>query len=300
VLGAAPDFTGTQQWFNTATGRALTIGGLRGRVVLVDFWTYTCINCLRTLPYLEAWDRRYRAAGLSVVGVHSPEFGFEKDAGNVKRAIAANGIRYAVAQDNDLATWNAWGNRYWPSEYLIDTRGRVRHAAFGEGDYAATERAIRSLLAERGAEVGAAMANPHSITPVSIRTTPETYVGAERALGWVGTAPRLGIRTYVAATGLNLNAFTLGGGWDIGAEAATARTGATIDAEVRARFVYLVLSPPAGRSGSVKVSLDGGAPRRIAVPTQRLYTLVAGPRNERHRLHLALGEGTAAYAFTFG
>ena len=150
VLGTAPDFTGTQRWFNTPGDRPLSLAALRGRVVLVDFWTYTCINCLRTLPYLEAWDARYRRDGLTIVGVHSPEFGFEHDAGNVRRAIAANGIRYPVAQDNDLATWDAWNNAYWPAEYLIDAQGRVRHASIGEGDYAGTEHAIRALLAERG------------------------------------------------------------------------------------------------------------------------------------------------------
>ena len=119
--------------------------------MLVDFWTYTCINCIRTLPYVRAWDERYRRRGLTVVGVHTPEFPFERDAGNVQRAIAQNGLRYPVAQDNDYATWNAWGNQYWPAKYLIDARGRVRYAHFGEGDYDADRAAIRALLAEAGA-----------------------------------------------------------------------------------------------------------------------------------------------------
>jgi cytochrome c biogenesis protein CcdA/thiol-disulfide isomerase/thioredoxin len=151
VLGTAPDFTGTQRWFNS---RPLSLAALRGRVVLIDFWTYTCINCIRTLPYLKAWDARYRNAGLTIVGVHSPEFSFEKDAGNVQRAIASFGIRYPVVQDNNLATWSAWGNQYWPAEYLIDARGKVRHVHFGEGEYDKSEQAIRSLLAERDGRVG--------------------------------------------------------------------------------------------------------------------------------------------------
>src|SRR4051794_10830037 len=150
VLGTAPDFTGNQRWFNTPGGRRLTIAGLRGRVVLVDFWTYTCINCIRTLPYVKAWDARYRDAGLTVVGVHSPEFSFEKDAGNVAAAIRQNGLRYAVVQDNRRATWDAWGNPYWPATYLVDARGRVRYAHFGEGDAARTEAAVRAMLREAG------------------------------------------------------------------------------------------------------------------------------------------------------
>jgi cytochrome c biogenesis protein CcdA/thiol-disulfide isomerase/thioredoxin len=300
VLGTAPDFTGTQRWFDTPGGRPLTLAGLRGRVVLVDFWTYTCINCLRTLPYLEAWDRRYRADGLTIVGVHSPEFGFEHDAGNVARAIAANGIRYPVVQDNDLATWRAWGNEYWPAEYLVDARGRVRDVSIGEGDYDKTERAIRALLAELGGALPASDAKPRHITPVSDRTSPETYIGTERAQDFDGTPPTAGTRTYSAPARLGLSRFALGGTWTIGPQAAIAGGRATIDATVRARFVYLVLSPPKGRRGAVEVRLDGGAPHRVTVTGQRLYTLVALRRAGVHRLHLALTPGTAAYAFTFG
>ncbi len=154
VIGPAPEFTGTQRWFDTPGGRPLTLAGLRGRVVLIDFWTYSCINCLRTLPYLEAWDARYRSDGLTIVGVHTPEFPFEKDAGNVAGAIAREGIRYPVVQDNDAATWNAWGNQYWPAEFFVDARGRVRFAHFGEGSYDEKERVIRALLAEAGARSG--------------------------------------------------------------------------------------------------------------------------------------------------
>ena len=181
VLGVAPDFQGTQQWFNTPGSRPLTLAGLRGRVVLVDFWTYSCINCLRTLPYLKAWDAKYRAKGLTIVGVHSPEFPFEKSAANVQAAIRQNGLRYPVAQDNDLATWGAYGNQYWPAEYLIDARGKVRFAAFGEGDDVKKERAIRALLAERGD--GSLGGVTHAVAEVAsdAELTPESYLGAERA-----------------------------------------------------------------------------------------------------------------------
>jgi cytochrome c biogenesis protein CcdA/thiol-disulfide isomerase/thioredoxin len=298
-LGAAPDFTGTQRWFNS---KPLSLDALRGRVVLIDFWTYTCINCLRTLPYLEAWDRRYRDAGLTIVGVHAPEFGFEHDAGNVARAIASNHIKYPVVQDNDLKTWNAWGNQYWPAEYLIDAEGHVRHSHFGEGEYDKSEAAIRSLLAERGARVGAARARPRGTTPVGLQTTPETYVGAARAQGFVGTPPTAGTKTYKLPPGAPpLNAFALGGTWKVGDEPATAVASATLTATVQARFVYLVLSPPsASRPGAVDVRVDGGRPKRVVVDGQRLYTLAAFPTSGRHALKLDVAPGTSAYAFTFG
>ena len=150
-LGLAPEFTGTQQWFNT-DGEPISIASEveQGHVVLIDFWTYTCINCIRTLPYLKAWDEEYRDDGLTIVGVHAPEFPFEKEASNVEDAIADNGIEYPVVQDNELATWTAWGNQYWPAKYLIDADGQVRYTHFGEGSYDETEQAIRSLLAEAG------------------------------------------------------------------------------------------------------------------------------------------------------
>jgi cytochrome c biogenesis protein CcdA/thiol-disulfide isomerase/thioredoxin len=300
VLGAAPEFAGTGDWFNT---QPLTMRALRGRVVLIDFWTYTCINCLRTLPYLEAWDARYRKQGLTIVGVHAPEFQFEHDAGNVARAIRANGIRYPVVQDNNLGTWNAYGNQYWPADYLIDARGQVRATQFGEGDYGRTESEIRALLAERGDAVSAAKARPHGITPVGTQATPETYVGTERADGWV-KRPAKGTKDYgTAPLSPPLNGFALGGTWTIGDQPATAvGTGASITATVQSRFVYLVLSPPSSKQpGAVTVSVDGSKKtRRIPVATQRLYTLADFGKTSVHTLRLTFTRGTSAYAFTFG
>ncbi|HEY6759239.1 MAG TPA: cytochrome c biogenesis protein DipZ [Baekduia sp.] len=298
-LGHAPDFVDTQRWFNTAP---LSLAKLRGRVVLIDFWTYTCINCLRTLPYLEAWDQRYRSEGLTIVGVHAPEFDFEHDAGNVQRAIATNDIKYPVVQDNNLSTWNAWGNQYWPAEYLIDAKGEVRESHFGEGDYDKTEADIRALLAERGTAVTAAHARPKGITPVGDDATPETYVGAARTQGFVGTPPTKGTRTYAAPHGdPPLNGFALGGTWTIGDEPATAGANATISATVQSRFVYLVLSPPsAARRGAVDVSVDGKHTKRVVVDGQRLYTLADFGHTSQHALRLTLTPGTSAYAFTFG
>src|SRR4051794_35854982 len=281
VLGTAPDFTGNQRWFNTPGGRPLTIAGLRGRVVLVDFWTYTCINCIRTLPYVKAWDARYRDAGLTVVGVHSPEFSFEKDAGNVAAAIRQNGLRYAVAQDNDLKTWSAWGNQFWPAKYLVDARGRVRYAHFGEGDYGKTEAAIRSLLAERGnADLGRRAKVRGAIVP-SDQTPPETYLGAARADRFLPGNPVRGTRDYGAAPGkLPLSHFALSGIWRVDGESATAVRDARLDATVRAKDVYLVLSSQGDVPRRVAVALDGrpSAAGGVMVKHQRLYRLASLPR----------------------
>ncbi|HMS61743.1 MAG TPA: cytochrome c biogenesis protein DipZ [Solirubrobacteraceae bacterium] len=313
VLGTAPEFTGTQEWFNTAGGRPLTLAGLRGRVVLIDYWTYTCINCIRTLPYVTAWDRRYRAAGLTVVGVHTPEFAFEKDAGNVRAAIAQNDIRHPVVQDNDMATWNAWGNQYWPAKYLVDAGGKVRYAHFGEGDYDKTEDAIRGLLRERGSAPPRASAAPAARPAPARRTTPETYLGTDRAQGFTPAgAPRPGRHTYPPPPrSLPADTFALSGTWTADGERATARRDAAVDAQVRGRDVYLVLAPPRGGSGRVSVLVDGApiASRdagddvrggRVTVDRQRLFHLVHLERSERHRLTLRLGDGISGYAFTFG
>ncbi|MDP9188917.1 MAG: cytochrome c biogenesis protein DipZ, partial [Actinomycetota bacterium] len=176
LLGFAPDFTSTQSWFNTEGGEALTIDGLRGDVVLIDFWTYTCINCIRTFPHLKAWDSEYRDDGLTIVGVHAPEFPFERDAGNVADAIDQNELAYPVVQDNEMGTWNAYGNQYWPAKYLIDAEGQVRYVHFGEGDYEETEQAIRTLLREKGdSELGAGAAGTKGETVNPAVRTPETY-----------------------------------------------------------------------------------------------------------------------------
>jgi cytochrome c biogenesis protein CcdA/thiol-disulfide isomerase/thioredoxin len=310
-LGPAPAFQKTERWFNTPGGRPVTLRSLRGRVVLIDFWTYTCINCIRTLPYLKAWDAAYRRDGLTIVGVETPEFSFERDAGNVANAIDQFGLRYPVVQDNEMGTWNAYGNQYWPADYLIDASGQVRYAAFGEGDYDKTETAIRALLAQSGAPVGA-HSHPQGVLVPSALTTPETYLGTARAEGWLDH-PRAGEHDYgPAVTGsLPLNEFAFSGTWDIGAQPATAGSGAGVDVEFQAKDVYLVLSSPGERPLPVQVLLDGrpiaasaaGADVRhgtVTVRRQRLYSLVGLPRSERHRLSLRFAAGISGYAFTFG
>jgi len=314
-LGQAPEFTETEDWFNTGVGghqhTPLSLAGLRGRVVLVDFWTYTCINCIRTLPYLKAWDAAYRHDGLTIVGVQTPEFSFEHDASNVAHAIDQFGIRYPVVQDNEMGTWNAYGNEYWPADYLIDATGHVRYAAFGEGDYGKTETAIRALLAQAGAQVGA-MSRPADVIVPSAQATPETYLGTARAQGWVN-GPHPGTHDYGSAPQcrLGLSEFAYSGAWDIAEQPARAVSKAGVEVRFQAKHVYLVLSSPGERPLGVRVLLDGrpipaadaGADVHGGVVTvrgQRLYTLVSLPRDEQHRLTLRFAPGVSGYAFTFG
>jgi cytochrome c biogenesis protein CcdA/thiol-disulfide isomerase/thioredoxin len=308
--GRAPDFTDTQRWFNTPGGRPLTLTGLRGRVVLVDFWTYSCINCLRTLPYLKAWDARYRSAGLTIVGVHTPEFPFEKEAGNVQAALAREGIRYPVAQDNDYGTWNAYGNQYWPAHYFIDARGHVRDAHFGEGDYGHSEAVIRELLAEAGHRVGAARSGAHGIVPSAGMTTPESYLGAMRAERFVNGAILPGRQDFGATPDPGHDMLAYGGVWDVARENATAGPGAQLALRFGARRVFLVLGSPDG-ARRMRVLLDGRPlPDRLAgsdvhggvatISSQRLYDLVELPTVGRHLLRLEPEQGIQGYAFTFG
>ncbi len=310
-LGPAPEFVNTQQWFNTPGQRPLALSSLRGHVVLIDFWTYTCINCIRTLPYLKAWDAAYRHDGLTIVGVETPEFAFEHDAGNVTNAIEQFGLRYPVVQDNNMGTWNAYGNQYWPADYLIDAQGQVRYVAFGEGDYEKTQTAIRALLAEAGAAVGG-KGHPTGVVVPSEVATPETYLGTDRAQGWIN-GPKSGTHDYGSSPSaqLALNDFAFSGTWKITSQPAEAISGAGVDLEFKAKNVYLVLSSPYERPLPVQVLLDGhpippseaGADVHggvVTVRRQRLYSLVSLAHDQQHRLSLRFAPGVSGYAFTFG
>jgi len=317
-LGTAPEFTETEDWFNTGVGghshTPLTLSSLHGRVVLVDFWTYTCINCIRTLPYLKAWNAAYAKDGLTIVGVETPEFAFEKEASNVADAIGQFGLRYPIVQDNNMGTWNAYGNEYWPADYLIDANGQVRYKTIGEGDYDKTETAIRALLAQAGQQVGS-KSHPADVVAPSEVATPETYLGTERAQGWVN-GPKSGLHDYGAPPtgGLALNDFAYSGAWNIAGQPAEAVSGTRapgLDLEFEAKNVYLVLSSPGERPLPVHVLLDGrpisqadaGADVHggvVTVRRQRLYSLVSLPRDEQHRLSLRFAGGVTGYAFTFG
>jgi cytochrome c biogenesis protein CcdA/thiol-disulfide isomerase/thioredoxin len=298
VLGTPPDFDGIVAWLDTPGGRPLTIAGLRGRVVLIDFWTYSCINCLRTLPYLKAWDARYRAQGLTIVGVHSPEFAFEHVVANVRHAIAEHGIRYPVAVDSSLRTWDAWQNEYWPAEYLIDRQGRVRAAHAGEGEYAQTEQEIRALLGVSGSARPVAPAGVVGIDPHM--QTPETYLGFERgAYDQAFFEDRMA--DYGALTTPREDHVRLGGRFRLEPQRLVAGRGASLALRFASARAYVVLAPTGHAPGTVQVRVDGGPWRTIRVGRDDLYQ-VAGPDGPtRYRtLVLRPQPGVAAYSFTFG
>ena len=300
-FGPAPAFVGTERWFNTPGGRPLSIRGLRGRVVLIDFWTYTCINCIRTLPYLEAWDAKYRSKGLTIIGIEAPEFPFERSAGNVLDAIHQFGIHYPVVQDNNLDTWNAWGNEYWPADYLVDASGNVRYISIGEGDYGTTQTAIRKLLAQAGARRLGTAARAHGVITPSQLVTPETYLGTERAFGWIDPPVPGGPHAYGSPSfPFPLNEFAYGGTWSIGPQQALAVSSARILAQVEAKNVYIVLSPPAHGAGRVAITVDGHATTTLDVTQQRLYQVAHFATDSVHSIELRFSPGTSGYSFTFG
>ena len=293
--GRAPDFSHISDWLNTPGERPLSLASLRGKVVLVDFWTYSCINCLRTLPHLEAWDRAYRKDGLVIVGVHTPEFAFEHSLSNVRKATRRLGVRYPVALDNDYATWDAYSNQYWPAEYLLDRRGHVRHYHFGEGEYGRTEQLIRQLLAPERAHLPSATAIADR-TPMAA-TTPESYLGYERLDRYAGSRiTRDRFATYRFPASLPLDELAYGGSWLVGGERITAGRGARLRLLFHAHDVYLVL----GGTGTVRVLLDGRAARTVRVTGDRLYTLLSGKKLREGLLELRFSPGVQAYAFTFG
>lgn len=323
VEGTLPSLDGAVQWLNSPP---LTAAGLRGKVVLVDFWTYSCINCLRTLPYTNAWARKYAPYGLVVIGVHAPEFAFERDIGNVKKAVHDLGIDYPVAIDNGYSIWRAFNNEYWPAHYFVDAQGRVRHHHFGEGEYAQSERAIQSLLAEAGhpealnvplglagAPANGALAAADS---ADVRS-PETYVGYARAESFMspGGAVRDAAHRYDAPARPDLNDWGLAGTWNVGAERASlAAPDGRIVYRFHARDLHLVLGPGTnGQPVRFRVTLDGAAPGAAhgtdvdaqgygTVTGQRLYQLVRQPGAIADRTFAIefLDPGVDAYAFTFG
>jgi len=310
-LGPAPEFTHTERWFNTPGDRPLTLAGLRGHVVLVDFWTYTCINCIRTLPFLKGLYATYHRDGLEIVGVETPEFTFEQEAGNVAQAVQSDGLRYPIVQDNAYGTWNAYQNEYWPAEYLIDAQGQVRHTQFGEGNYREDEAAVRQLLFQAGARHLPPPMTAHAIMPSSGLGTPETYLNAERGQS-LAQPLRKGTSFYAGVRAPALNEFGLHGTWTVTSQSSTpASPGATITGRFQAAHAYLVLTSAGNLPRSVRVLLDGqpisasaaGADVHgglVTVRGQRLYGLVSLPDAEQHTLTLEVPPGVSAYDFTFG
>ena len=310
-LGAAPDFTNNQRWFNTPGGQPLTMAGLKGHVVLVDFWTYTCINCIRTLPFLKGLYAHYHKDGLEIVGVETPEFTFEQEASNVQQAIDSEGLRYPVVQDNRYGTWNAYQNEYWPAEYLIDAHGQVRHTQFGEGDYKQDEAAVRELLYEAGAHNLPPPMTATAIIPSSHLGTPETYLNAQRAEGF---AQKLqgGTHFYPGVTFPILNEFGLHGTWNATSESVSpAAGGASITGRFQAAHVYLVMTSQDNRPRTARVLLNGkpippqdaGSDVHnglVTVHGQRLYSLISLPGDQQQTFTIQIPPGISAYDFTFG
>ncbi|HYC95599.1 MAG TPA: cytochrome c biogenesis protein DipZ [Sphingomicrobium sp.] len=316
VEGALPSLDGAVLWLNSPP---LTRERLRGKVVLVDFWTYSCINCIRYIPYVRAWAERYRDQGLVVIGVHSPEFAFEKDPANVRKAVADFGIRYPVALDNKLAIWRAFDNRYWPASYLADAQGRIRYHHFGEGSYDKTEGAIRALLAERGAKLGgkakvSASGASAAADFASIRS-PETYLGTRRAANFASPGGlRLGTNNYLLPGKYSLNHWGLDGRWTVEPQRSVSQLpGGKIAFQFRARDLHLVLGSASGKPVRFRVLLDGKSPGpdhgmdidsagNGQVTDQRLYQLIRQRDPNRERLFTIefLDAGAEAYAFTFG
>jgi thiol-disulfide isomerase/thioredoxin len=317
--GHMPSLDGATEWLNTPP---LTTAALRGKVVLVDFWTYTCINWLRTLPYVRAWANAYETHGLVVLGVHTPEFGFEHDVENVRRAARDMRVEYPIAIDNDYAIWQAFANHYWPALYFVDAQGVIRHHEFGEGEYEGSERVIQRLLADAGVDDV-----PRELVSVEARgveqaadwtslESPETYIGygrAERFASVGGTAfdER---RVYGVPEQLRLNDWALGGDWTVGREAAVLNEAhGRIVFRFRARDLHLILRPGASESVRFQVLIDGqppGAAHGLDVDDQgngtvaepRMYQLIRqpGPITDRAFEIEFLDSNVEAFAFTFG
>jgi thiol-disulfide isomerase/thioredoxin len=294
VYAAAPDFAGISHWLNTPGHQPLTIAGLRGKVVLIDFWTYSCINCLRTLPHLRAWYAAYHKDGLDIVGVHTPEFAFEHVLSNVEAAVKRNHVTWPVALDNDYGTWNAWSNEYWPADYLVDQQGNVRAYSFGEGDYAKTEGDIRQLLGLRQGR----MTDVANLTPTELQT-PETYLGPERLdrSRYVGSRLVLNrAATYRLAKTVPQNDISYGGTWTLAGQTATPGNDARLALHYHSKNVYMVLSG----HGRVAVTRDGKRIPPLEVNGSRLYTVLSSNATTDGHLQFRVPPGVRLYSFTFG
>ena len=287
--GVAPALHADGAWINSPPR---TLQQLRGKVVLVDFWTYSCINCLRTLPHLKAWYAAYHAKGLEIIGVHTPEFAFEHVTSNVRDAVKRLGVTWPVVQDNRYKTWDNYANQYWPAEYLIDRSGHVRHTHFGEGEYDKTESLIRTLLGARGTMAR----HVADATPTGL-LTPETYLGYARLNTYVGSKVVPGVPArYTFARSVPDNELSYAGTWRVGGQSIVAGPNARLRLRFSASNVYIVL----GGRGTVHALIDGKPTSTIKVDAQRLYTVRASRRSISALLELRFTSGIQAYSFTFG
>ena len=299
----APELVGIQGWINSDP---LTLAQLRGKVVLIDFWTYSCINCIRTQPYLNAWYDTYAKDGLVIIGVHAPEFAFEQVPANVQKAVTSEGIKYPVALDNTFATWQAYNNQYWPAKYLIDRDGRVQYTQFGEGAYDVTQAKIRELLGQSASTAPTVQVTADG--PGSADQTPETYLGTDRAERYVGQPALSSGGPYRPASALAANQWTLGGAWDVSGQSITAASdGATLTLRFTGNGAYLVMGGPPGSSVAVAVDRqaalgrDVGANGTVTLSDSRLYRLVESRQQlNGATVRLTFSRGVSANAFTFG
>jgi cytochrome c biogenesis protein CcdA/thiol-disulfide isomerase/thioredoxin len=326
-LGPAPNFTGTEDWFNTPGDQPLSLTKLRGKVVIVDFWTYTCINCIRTLPFVEGLYKHYHRYGLEIVGVETPEFTFEQEASNVRAAIKSDGLTYPVVQDNHYGTWDAYQNEYWPADYFIDAKGEVRHTQFGEGDYEKDETIVRELLTAAGARNLPPRMTARALTPSDEIATDETYLNPQREQGEGFVEPfALGTGTYLAPATLQLDQWALQGSWTVSNQSITPgpsssqvsiAAGSTsqvssISGGVQARDVYLVMTSRDGSAREGRILINGKAPTAaergtdvrpggyFTVVGERLYNLVKLNQDAEFTITVQISRGINAYDFTFG
>ncbi|BBX64281.1 hypothetical protein MSAS_34550 [Mycobacterium saskatchewanense] len=296
--GTAPDIKGIAHWLNTPGEAPVDLKSLHGKVVLIDFWAYSCINCQRSIPHVVGWYNAYHGKGFDVIAVHTPEYAFEHDKGNVATAAAALGITYPVALDNDYATWTNYRNQYWPAHYLIDANGTVRHIKFGEGDYDVTEHLIRQLLSQTDENVGLPPAVDAPDTTPTSSLTPETYLGTRTGVNYAGRgAYKEGTATFDYPAQLPADAFALRGRWTLDPQAATAEDDDdTIALNYHARNVYLVV----GGIGTITVTKDGEVKRISVTEPANMHQIVADDAVGNGRLEVGLSKGLQAYSFTYG
>jgi cytochrome c biogenesis protein CcdA/thiol-disulfide isomerase/thioredoxin len=305
---AAPEITGISDWLNS---EPLKLSDLKGKVVLIDFWTYSCINCQRTQPYLNAWYDKYEKNGLVIIGVHAPEFAFEKVKGNVANAIKDEGIKYPVALDNNFATWRAYNNEYWPAKYLIDKDGNIRYTQFGEGEYSKTESVIQDLLKESGKSIDVSIDKNDGTNPVANGQTPETYLNYSRGERFANSSQFVADQpvNYMLVSKPGQDNWSLGGKWQVGKESSQSmEDAAKLTLSYSAKNVYLVMDGPKG--AQVGVSVDGiaspggedlNSQNQVTLDGAKLYKIVnTGQFMQNRQLKLTVPKGVTVNAFTFG
>jgi len=296
--GEAPSIVGIQQWFNTPHDKPLTIKGLKGKVILIDFWAYSCINCQRSLPHIVNWYNAYKSKGLEVIGVHSPEYAFEKVPQNVEDGAARFRIDYPVALDNMLATWTNYRNQYWPADYLIDAKGVVRQISLGEGGYATTESHIRQLLLDaHPTETLPPQTDVEDTTPVAGSTTQETYLSLGHEKNYAGAATyKAGTNAYSFPSSLPADSYALDGKWKLTFNGISAPDGGTIRLNYHASQVRIVLSG----KGTIKYTVDGKTQVQKLGSFPNSYQLALTPTIEKGTVTVTIPKGVTAYSFTFG